>query len=288
MPSSEVNIEGWLNLASQALCEAGQCAEKDSPKLDAQLLLAHSLKQSRTYLYTYPEKAIPKAALENANALLEERKQGKPIAYLLGEAEFWGLTLKVSEHTLIPRGDTETLVEWALQLNLPKNAKVLDLGCGTGAIALALACEKPHWQITGVDFLNKAVELAQQNQRRHKLYNAQFKQSSWYENISDKYDLIISNPPYIEPNDAHLGQGDVRFEPTTALVADEQGLADIKHIIQNAPKHLNPNGWLMLEHGYNQSEAVANLFKQFGAFDDAQHRQDLAGHTRATGAKSAF
>ncbi len=275
-----LQIAQWLNTAYHTLSAAGQT---DSPKLDAQLLLAHCLKQNRSYLYTYPEQVIDARTLKQANALLAARQQGKPIAYLLGETEFWGLTLSVNEQTLIPRADTETLVEWALELNLPKHAKILDLGTGTGAIALALAQERPHWQITGVDYIASVIALANHNQTRLQLKNIQFKQSNWYANIDGQYDLIVANPPYIAAQDTHLSQGDVRFEPHSALVSDNQGLADLQHIIYSAPHYLTNNGWLLVEHGYDQAQAVQQLFIQ-RQYQHTQQRKDLGQNVRVTGA----
>lgn len=272
----------WLDAAYHALCAAGQT---DSPKLDAQLLLAHCLKQNRTYLYTYPKQSLSADVLTQADALLAARQQGKPIAYLLGETEFWGLKLKVNEQTLIPRADTETLVEWALELNLPTDAKVLDLGTGTGAIALALAQERPRWHITGVDYLPPVVALACCNQARHQLKNVQFKQSNWYADLDEHYDLIVANPPYIAAQDIHLSQGDVRFEPHSALVAEQQGLADLQHIIQHAPSYLTASGWLLVEHGYDQAAKVQQLFTQ-ACYHNGQQRKDLGNHVRVTGGQN--
>ena len=208
-------------------------------------------------------------------ALLDRRLSCEPIAYILGEKEFWSLPLNVSKGTLIPRPDTEILVEKALQIALeklqknPPHLRILDLGTGTGAIALALAselssiCQKRQisLEIIGVDLMPDVVALAQFNAERNKL-NVKFLQSRWFENITGKFDLIVSNPPYIDAQDEHLRQGDVRFEPLSALVANDTGYADLRHIIELAPSYLNSNGVLLLEHGWQQGEKVRSIFQE--------------------------
>ena len=208
-------------------------------------------------------------------ALLDRRLKGEPIAYILGEKEFWSLPLNVSEGTLIPRPDTEILVEKALQIALeklkenPPHFRILDLGTGTGAIALALAselspiCQKKNIQldVIGVDLMPEVVKLAQSNAEKNQL-KVQFLQSRWFENVEGQFDIIVSNPPYIDETDEHLSQGDVRFEPRSALVAGENGLADLRHLINNAPVHLKDNGYLLLEHGWKQGEEVRSIFWQ--------------------------
>lgn len=255
----------------------------DTAQLDAQLLLAHVLDVSTTYFFTWPDKDVSDANQTKFEALLERREKGEPIAYILGEQDFWSLSLETSPSTLIPRADTERLVEVALDL-LPHGArKVVDLGTGTGAIALALAKEWPASQVIGVDYQSEAVSLAERNVRRNGVKNASFCQSDWFSALADDapFDLIVSNPPYIDPEDEHLSQGDVRFEPLTALIAEEQGLADIRHIIEQAIFYLTENGWLMFEHGYDQGQAVRALLQEKGFVEVATY-QDLGGNDRVT------
>lgn len=255
----------------------------DSPRLDIELLLAHVLGKDRTWLYTWPEKVLTEIQAAAFEALLEERKRGRPVAHLLGQREFWGLPLAVDNSTLIPRPDTETLVEAALALDLPDAARVLDLGTGTGAIALALAGEQPRWRITAVDFSPAAVALAERNCKALELVNVEVRQSDWFAAVSERdFHLIVSNPPYIDAEDPHLAEGDVRFEPLSALVAAQQGLADIDHIIHRAREHLLPGGWLLLEHGYTQGEAVRTLLQRAGYQAVSTHR-DFGDNERISG-----
>ncbi len=205
------------------------------------------------------------------------------MAHILGYWYFWDFKLAVAPCTLIPRPDTELLVEQSLALALPANSKVLDLGTGTGAIALALAKEKPNWTVTGVDLQPDAVALAKQNVQLLALANCQIKQSSWFEAVAgEQFDLIVSNPPYIDAEDPHLALGDVRFEPDSALVAPEQGLADIRHICIQAPQFLTPSGWLWLEHGYQQSDAVQQILTAAG-FTSVQSVKDYGDQWRISG-----
>lgn len=267
---------------AEALAQA-HLPNSDSAALDAELLLAHVLQKKRTYLRTWPERELTAEQAAVFQALLARRQQGEPVAYLLGSQGFWSLDLAVAPHTLIPRPDTESLVEAALALNLSAQASVLDLGTGTGAIALALAKEQRGWQVLGVDRIAEAVALAQANAQRNQINNAQFAQSNWFSGLAAQYfALIVSNPPYIAEADPHLEQGDVRFEPRSALTAGHDGLADIRQIIAQAPSWLSAGGWLLFEHGYDQAAAVAALLIDQG-FVQITQREDLAGHIRVTG-----
>jgi len=259
-------------------------AVSDSAALDIELLLCHCLDKDRSYLRAWPERAVPNEQVEQFLQLLERRINGEPVAYIVGERGFWSLDLKVSPSTLIPRPETELLVEKTLQLMAgTRRARVLDLGTGTGAIALALASEKTEWQIVASDIQPDAVLLAQSNRAKYAFDNVSIVQSSWFQHIGDKsFDIIVSNPPYIDPNDQHLDIGDVRFEPRSALVAENNGLADLEQIIRGAGAYLNSSGWLLLEHGYDQSGAVQTLMQQAG-FKQVFTEQDLSGWGRITG-----
>ncbi len=266
----------------ESLLKSAELPDSPSPRLDAELLLAHALGQSRSYLRTWPEREPDAAQCAAFAALLERRRAGEPVAYLLGRQGFWSLDLEVAPHTLIPRPDTELLVETALTLGPGGPARVLDLGTGTGAIALALACERPAWQVLGVDRVSEAVQLAERNRARLGLGNARFVESVWFSTLGgERFALIVGNPPYIAADDRHLSEGDVRFEPASALVAGEDGLDDIRRIVAEAPEHLEAGGWLLLEHGYDQAEAVRALFAARG-FAAVESRRDLGGHQRIT------
>ena len=266
----------------ESLLKSAELPDSPSPRLDAELLLAHALGQSRSYLRTWPEREPSAAQCAAFAALLARRRTGEPVAYLLGRQGFWSLDLEVAPHTLIPRPDTELLVETALALGPGGPARVLDLGTGTGAIALALACERPAWQVLGVDRVSEAVQLAERNRARLGLGNARFVESVWFSALGgERFALIVGNPPYIAAEDRHLNEGDVRFEPASALVAGEDGLDDIRRIVAEAPEHLEAGGWLLLEHGYDQAEAVRALFAARG-FAAVESRRDLGGHQRIT------
>ncbi|NLS11650.1 peptide chain release factor N(5)-glutamine methyltransferase [Vibrio sp. SM6] len=263
----------------------GQLQQSGSPsaQVDAQVLLCFVLGKPRSYLLTWPEKILSAEEAEQFNQLMQRRLTGEPVAYLVGEREFWSLPLKVSPATLIPRPDTERLVELALVCAQHSQGPILDLGTGTGAIALALAHELPQRTVIGVDLMLEAQALATQNGERLGIKNAQFRQGSWFEPIDadERFDVIVSNPPYIDPDDPHLSQGDVRFEPLSALVAQEHGLADLRYISEQARSYLKPNGWLLFEHGYDQGEAVRNLLTQLG-YQQVRTEQDYAGNDRVT------
>ena len=264
----------------QSQLDSAELPASPTARLDAELLLAAVLGKPRSYLRTWPEHEPSAEQLAAFAALLERRRMGEPVAYILGHQGFWSLDLEVAPHTLIPRPDTELLVETALQLAPATPQRVLDLGTGSGAIALALASERGGWQVIGVDRIAEAVALAERNRQRLKLGNAEFLQSSWFDGLAgERFGLILSNPPYIAADDRHLGEGDVRFEPLSALVAGVDGLDDIRQIIALAPRHLQAGGWLLLEHGYDQAEAVRELLAAAG-FTAVDSRRDLGGHQR--------
>ncbi|SUD61487.1 HemK family modification methylase [Ectopseudomonas oleovorans] len=264
----------------ESLLNSADLPDSPTPRLDAELLLAAALNKPRSYLRTWPERELDGEQLALFQSNLQRRRQGEPVAYILGHQGFWSLDLEVAPHTLIPRPDTELLVETALELLPAMPLSVLDLGTGTGAIALALASERPAWQVTGVDRVADAVALAERNRLRLQLDNASFLHSHWFSALAgQRFALILSNPPYIRADDQHLAQGDVRFEPSSALVAGCDGLDDIRAIIPAAPAHLLPGGWLLLEHGFDQAEAVRALLAA-GGFAEVHSRRDLAGHER--------
>jgi release factor glutamine methyltransferase len=258
-----------------------------SARLDAEVLLAHAMKQSRRFFYAHPEFEPDTATVMAFKKLIAQRVDGVPVAHLTGSREFWSLPLKVTADTLIPRADTECLVERVLELIADKKTiTLLDLGTGTGAIALALASERPAWKITGVDIIPQAVSLAQENAQRLQLSNVQFLQSDWFaalEKLSPpkRFDVIVSNPPYIAPDDEHLQQGDLRFEPHSALVAADNGLADLEKIIAGAKNFLTDDGYLFLEHGWQQAAAVRALLIQY-SFVGINTWQDYGGNDRVT------
>lgn len=258
----------------------------DSARLDTEILLAHALDKNRAYLYTWPEKLLSAEQQKTFDQLMQRRVNGEPIAYIIGEKEFWSLPLFVNESTLIPRPDTEVIVETALSLFVddePKTKRsVVDLGTGTGAIALALASEKPHWNIIAADNSAAACELAKKNQQRHQLHNMTVLCSDWLAAIDiSGVDLIVSNPPYIQENDPHLYQGDVRFEPHSALTAKNNGLADIETISRQARNVLRSSGWLLIEHGYQQAEAVIAILQK-NQYISCRTVNDMAGQPRMT------
>lgn len=274
-----MNIEALVALAKTRLAESGS----DSPSLDAAVLLCHVLQKTRSYLLTWPEKVLTVEQQTEFDTLLTRRLSGEPVAYIIGEREFWSLPLKVSPSTLIPRPDTERLVELALEKAEQIPGDILDLGTGTGAIALALASELPARHVFGVDLRHEAQQLAIENSQRLQITNVTFLQGSWFTPLVEgiKFALIVSNPPYIEESDPHLEQGDVRFEPKSALVAEDNGLADIKYIAQTAREYLLAEGWLLFEHGYEQATAVQTILKELG-YQAITTEQDYAGNDRVT------
>ncbi len=274
---TEQTVKDCLRLAVRQLQTAGH----DNPQLEADLLMAFTLEKDRSWLFAWPEYVLQKDDLQTFHLLLDKRLDGQPISYLTGEREFWGLRLKVSPATLIPRPETELLVETALKLITKPHARVIDLGTGSGAIAIALASERPDWTISAADIDEDTLQIARENCQRH-APGIQLLHSHWLDQITDKgFDLIISNPPYIADNDPHLQRGDLRFEPSQALASGADGLNDIRQICRRAGKHLNANGWLMLEHGYNQANQVFDLLNH-NSFFQTQTLPDLNNQPRIT------
>ncbi|MDH5302037.1 MAG: peptide chain release factor N(5)-glutamine methyltransferase [Gammaproteobacteria bacterium] len=270
-------------LASWTHWASAQLANSDSPRLDCELLLCHVLHKDRTYLRTWPEQSLTADQLQQLAELLDRRQQGEPIAYLLGEQAFWTLTLHVSPAVLIPRPETELFIETALQLLSPQQSyRLADLGTGSGAIALALASEFTHSQVIAGDFSAAAVAIAEHNRQQLQLDNCGIRLGSWFEIFTDEtFDLIASNPPYIDQHDPHLQTSVRHYEPASALFSDQQGFADLEFIIRTAPNYLNHNGWLLLEHGWQQAPEVRQLMLQ-NQFGEVASIKDLAGHERLT------
>lgn len=271
-----MDYQTWLKTATLRLTHS------DSAKRDAEILLGFVTGRARTYLLAFGETLLTAEQAEQLAVLLARRERGEPVAYLVGEREFWSLPLSVSPATLIPRPDTECLVELALERLPATPCAILDLGTGTGAIALALASERPDCQVTGIDLQPAAVALAQHNAQKLAISNARFLQGDWFMPVAGQlFALIASNPPYIDEADPHLEQGDVRFEPGSALVAAQQGLADLAAIVEQAAGYLEPQGWLLLEHGWQQGENVRMLLNAAGFIAVATHR-DYGGNDRVT------
>ena len=252
-------------------------------RIDAELLLAHVLNVSRAWLYAWPEHVPDAAQREAFDQHVVARQRGEPIAYLTGHREFWSLDLEVSPAVLIPRPETELLVELALE-RIPRDRvmRVADLGTGSGAIALALARERPLAQVLATDASDVALDVARRNAVRLAIDNVTFAQGDWCAALTvGPFDLIASNPPYIAPDDAHLETGDLRREPRMALVSGTDGLGAIRSIVADAPAHLVAGGWLLLEHGWDQAARIRELFESH-AYEDISSTCDAAGHERVT------
>ena len=258
----------------------------DSARLDAECLLSFVLNKEIVYLRTWPEKILDDSVHEQFLKLLKRREQGEPIAYIVGSKEFWSFNLNVSKDTLIPRPETEMLVEQVIKIaQQQKLSSILELGTGTGAIAIAISSElqklEQQPKIVATDISLQALDVAEQNAARYQ-QGIEFIESNWFNSIElQKFDLIVSNPPYVKQGDAHLTQGDVRFEPNSALVSGDDGLDDIRTIIEQAKNWLNPEGYLIFEHGYDQGGAVRALFEA-NAYTQMQTRTDLSKNDRMT------
>jgi release factor glutamine methyltransferase len=252
-------------------------------RLEAEVLLGHVLNVPRSHLYAWPEIILTKQQETYYQELLKRRRQGEPIAYLTGKKEFWSLELQITDATLIPRPETELLVELALA-RLPTNssALVIDLGTGSGAIALAIATERPQNRVLAIDNSPAALTVAQANAQRLGINNIEFIQSDWFTNLTTMpAEIIVSNPPYLATDDPHLQQGDIQYEPPLALVAGTDGLTAIRQLIEQAPPYLVDHGWLLLEHGYTQGKTVRKIFEQQGYVAVTTYN-DLAGLERVT------
>ncbi len=281
-----------------SLAEASRMlSASPTPRLDAEILLSHVLDKPRSYIFTWPEALLTGEQMDRFLKLINQRKEGHPVAYLTGQREFWSLKLKVTEATLIPRPDTELLVELALGLALnhasqpgqmkASKVKAADLGTGTGAIALALAKEQPDWEVTAIDKSPEALAVATENAAINNIRNTVFLEGSWCSPLAKgSMDMIVSNPPYIRSNDPHLNDGDVRYEPRSALISGADGLDDIRTIAEQALQSLKHEGWLLLEHGYDQGGPVQAILSRAG-FTQIRTETDLAGHDRVTLARKS-
>lgn len=257
----------------------------EEARIDTEILLMHVLQQSKTFLYAHPEAQLTSEQWQQFTDLIKRRLAGMPISYLTGQREFWSLALKVNENTLIPRAETELLVELTLKFLSPiKQAHILELGTGSGAIALALAHERPDWYLYAVDYSQAALDIARENALYHQLNNIHFIHSNWFNSLepTQTFHAIISNPPYIASEDPHLNQGDLRFEPSTALVSGNTGLDDLEHIIQHGFARLKDKGLLLVEHGYNQHLAVNSMLNKYG-YQHINCWQDWQGINRVSG-----
>ena len=277
----------------KAALESALALDSGAARIEVQMLLQQVLGVSRAYLLAHPEQAWNEAQAATYRKLLQRRLAGEPLAYILGEREFFGLNFKVTPATLIPRPETELLVELALQ-RIPKPLptspcqgrsafRVLDLGTGSGAIALSIAHTRSDIEVTAVDASPEALGMARENARRLNIGNVRLLRSDWFSALTgERFELIVSNPPYIADGDVHLAQGDLRFEPRGALASGADGLDDIRRIVAGAKKHFNPGGWLLFEHGYDQAEKVRELLSVAG-YAGVFSARDLAGIERVSG-----
>lgn len=276
---------------NQLLTEASQKLRTTSPsaRLDCEILLTHVLNKPKTFLYTYPDYHLAAAELETFQELLQQRYDGKPIAYIIGKQAFWTFELKITADVLIPRPETESLVEKVLEiLAKDKPCKVADLGVGSGAIAIALALERPLWHITATDISSKALALAQANAEHLGVISIQFQCSDWGEMLEENsYDCIVTNPPYIAEDDPELEENVKKFEPKQALISGETGLECIEAIIKTAKMLLKPGGYLLLEHGYRQHAVIKQLLEKYGYINISTYK-DFSGHFRISAGQKHF
>ena len=271
-----MDFKHWLQQA------IAQLQESESPRRDAEILLGFVTGKARTFILAFGETELAAEQQQQLAVLLARRVKGEPIAHLVGEREFWSLPLRVSPVTLIPRPDTECLVEQTLARMPATACSVLDLGTGTGAIALAIASERPDCDVVALDLIPDAVELARDNASRLGITNVEVLQSNWFSALNtQRFAVIVSNPPYIDEEDPHLLEGDVRFEPHSALVADNHGLADLRTLVETSRNFLESGGWLLLEHGWQQAAQVRELFSDAG-YTEIQSCQDYGGNDRLT------
>ena len=275
MPES---IQQLLDKAAKQLA-----AVSESARLDAEVLLGHCLEKNRSFLRAWPELPVNPTQNIRYKVLIAQRRQGFPVAYLTGRREFWSRDFIVSPDVLIPRPDSELLIELSLaNLSQDKPCKIIDLGTGSGILAITLAAESPLAQVMATDISSKALNIAKHNADRLNSENVCFAISDWFEQITDQdFDLVISNPPYICEDDPHLQQGDVRFEPGSALISGENGLKDIRLIAEQSRHHLKNNGCLLIEHGYNQAIEVQAIFKALH-YRNVNTHPDLSGQARVT------
>lgn len=271
-------IEEALKFGKEAL------GSLPSPQFEAELLLSYLLKVNRSYLIAFPEKNLDETTITHYKSLLERRENGEPFAYITGEREFYGLSLKVNQETLIPRDDTEVIVDAALSLipmKLDTPFSLIDLGTGSGTIALAIKSMRQDISVTAVDYYQETLEIAKQNAQNNQL-EVHFTQSNWFENLPlASFDMIVSNPPYIDPIDHHLEGDGVKFEPKRALIADNRGLSDLFHLIETAPRYFKKSGWLLLEHGYDQRDSLQDKMTECG-YTQIQTLKDYGDNDRVT------
>lgn len=276
--SNDHSLQSLLIAANEQLSTTSETA-----MLDAEVLLCHCLNKNRSFLRAWPEHQPNAPQIAQFQMLVEQRSQGTPVAYLTGQREFWSRNFKVSPDVLIPRPDTELLIELSLSL-LPTDrpCKIIDLGTGSGIIAVTLAAERPLAQVFASDLSSAALEIARYNAQQLNTGNVSFVQSNWFDNIEETgFDLVLSNPPYIADNDPHLKMGDVRFEPDSALISAENGLQDIRQLAEQARLHLKDYGQLLVEHGYNQQTEVQAIFNELG-YRQVNTHADISGNPRVT------
>eukprot|EP00992_Anisonema_acinus_P008132 TRINITY_DN4207_c0_g1_i1.p1 TRINITY_DN4207_c0_g1~~TRINITY_DN4207_c0_g1_i1.p1 ORF type:complete len:287 (+),score=-57.31 TRINITY_DN4207_c0_g1_i1:1077-1937(+) len=277
------NILNIVQQGEQELLETG--TDKQDAKLEANVLLAYVLAKPKSYIFTWPEEILNQGQVAMFNTLIERRSKGEPIAYITGQKEFFSLIFKVTPDTLIPRPETELLVEKILELyikNINNNLRILDLGTGTGAIAISLAKARSNWDITAIDNNSDTLYVAQENSKKNNTSNINFIESNWFENIDKdmKFDCIVSNPPYIDPKDKHLKNKSIRFEPLQALVSANNGLADIENILIHSVNYLKPNGYLLIEHGSDQLDAIKKIVDSIKDYKKFESVKDYAGLDR--------